>query len=445
MINPNLTNEALLQLREQHIPRGVATSHLISVASAHGARLWDVEGKEYIDFAGGYGALNVGHNHPRVVEAVKAQLEQLTHTCFQVALYEPYIRLAERLNNIAPGNFAKKTVFFTTGAEAIENSVKIARSYTGRPAIITFTNSFHGRTLLGMTLSGKARPFKQNFGPYAPEVYYTPFPDLYHGCSSEQALKGLQAVFDQQIPPDQVAAIVIEPVQGEGGFLPAPVDFLQELRQIANQHGILLITDEIQSGFARTGKMFAIEHSGVVPDLIVVAKSLAGGFPLSGVIGRAEVMDAPAPGGLGGTYAGNPLACVAALAVLDVIEDEGLLERADKVGQRLRESFLGWQRRWPEIGEVRGLSAMMAMEFVRDPQTKEPAPEIVHQLLEEGLEKGLMLVKAGLYGNVLRVLVPVTIEEPLLEKALAILDEILESTLAADRHYVGAKVEQPVA
>lgn len=437
-------NETLLELRNKHVPRGVATSHPIMVASAQGARLWDVDGKEYIDFAGGYGALNVGHNHPRIVQAVKDQLDHLTHTCFQVAMYEPYVRLAERLNAIAPGDFPRKTIFFTTGAEAVENAIKIARGYTGRPAIITFKNSFHGRTLLGMTLSGKAKPFKQNFGPYAPEVYYTSFPNLYRGCSTQQAINELNELFEEQIPADQVAAIIIEPVQGEGGFIPAPPDFLQELRRLTSQHGILLIADEIQSGFARTGKMFAIEHSGVTPDLITVAKSLAAGFPLSSVVGRAEVMDAPAPGGLGGTYAGNPLACVAGLETLNVIEDENLLERADRLGQRLRESFQGWQLRWPQIGEVRGLSAMLAMEFVTDPQTKEPDPEIVHQILDQALEKGLLLVKAGLYNNVVRVLVPIVIEDALLEKALAILGEVLENVLEP-AHSRTASIVQPVA
>ncbi len=439
------SNQALIKLREQNVPRGVSTAHQIFIQKAAGAQLWDVEGKEYIDFGGGYGALNVGHNHPRVVQAVKDQLEQLTHTCFQVAMYEPYVRLAERLNRLAPGNFAKKTIFFTTGAEANENAVKIARAYTNRPAIISFTNGFHGRTLLGMSLSGKSRPFKQNFGPYAPEIYYAPFPNPFQDFSTGQALKALNLMFDQQIPADQVAAIILEPVQGEGGFIPAPPEFLQGLRRIADRHGILLIDDEIQTGFGRTGKIFAIEHSGVVPDLITCAKSLAGGLPLSGVIGRAEIMDTPAPGGLGGTYAGNPLACAAALAVLDVIEEEHLLEKADRLGQRLEECFLGWQSRFPQIGDVRGVSAMIAMEFVQDRQTKEPAADLVHEILDKALERGLLLVKAGLYDNVIRVLTPVTIEADLLEKALAILGQILEETLAPATTQQTSKEVQPVA
>lgn len=429
MIESTTGNRELLRLREENVPRGVGSAHPIFAHRAEGARLWDVEGHEYIDFAGGFGALNVGHNHPKVVQAIKDQLDLVIHTSFQVTMYEPYVRLAEKLNQLAPGEAAKKTIFFTTGAEATENAVKIARAYTNRPAVISFTNSFHGRTLLGMTLTGKARPYKQNFGPYAPEVYYAPFPNPYQDFSSAQALKALNSLFDQQIPPDQVAAIIFEPVQGEGGFYPAPPEFLQGLRQVADRHGILLIDDEVQSGFGRTGKIFAIEHSGVVPDLIAVAKSLAGGMPLSGVVGRADVMDAPAPGGLGGTYAGNPLSCAAALAVLDVFEEENLLAKADRLGQRLWAAFRGWQARFPQIGDVRGLGAMLAMELVKDSQTKEPAPELVNVILEKARERGLLLVKAGLYNNVIRVLTPIVIEDDLLEKALAILGEVLEETL----------------
>jgi 4-aminobutyrate aminotransferase/(S)-3-amino-2-methylpropionate transaminase len=444
MLNSNSSNQELLQVREQNVPRGVSTAHQIFVDRARGAQLWDVEGKEYIDFAGGYGAMNIGHNHPRVVQAVKDQLEHVTHTCFQVTMYEPYVRLAERLNKLAPGDFPKKTIFFTTGAEANENAVKIARGFTRRSAIISFTNGFHGRTLLGMTLSGRARPFKQHFGPYAPGVYYAPFPNPYRGVTTEQALSALQDLFYQQIPPDEVAAIIYEPVQGEGGFLPGPPEFLQGLRRIADQYGILLIDDEIQSGFGRTGRLFATEHSGVVPDLITIAKSLAGGFPLSGVIGRADIMDTPEPGGLGGTYAGNPLSCAAGLAVLDVIQDENLLDRANRLGLRLKETFLDWQARFPQIGEVRGLSAMIALEFVQDAQTKAPAPGLVHDILDKALERGLLLVKAGLHDNVIRVLVPVNIEDALLDKALAILGEILEETLAPE-HGKASEVAAPVA
>ena len=308
----------LLELRQTAIPRGLGTAHPIIVARASGSQIWDVDAHEYIDFVGGIGVLNVGHSHPKVMQAVRAQLERLTHTCFQVAMYEPYLLLADRLNAIAPCSGPKKTLFLTTGAEAVENAVKIARAYTGRQAVIAFDLSFHGRTLMGMTLTGKAHPYRQNFGPFAPEIYHAPYPYTYRGWTAERSLEALQNLFLTSVTPEQVAAIIIEPVLGEGGFVPAPPEFLQALREICDIHGILLIADEIQSGFGRTGRMFAVEHSGVTPDLITVAKSMAGGLPLAAVIGRAEVMDAPEPGGLGGTYAGNPVACAAGLAVLDV-------------------------------------------------------------------------------------------------------------------------------
>ena len=419
----------LLDLREQHVPRGVATSHPLFVVRGEGARIWDVDGNEYIDFVGGIGVLNVGHNHPRIVQAVKAQLEQLTHTCFQVAMYEPYVRLAERLNRIMPGEGAKKTIFFTTGAEATENAVKIARAATNRPAVVAFNNSFHGRTLLGMSLTGKSRPYKQNFGPFAPEIYHTPFPYTYREWTTEEALNSLHDLFETQVAPNQVAAIIIEPVLGEGGFVPAPTEFLQELRRITTEHGILLIADEIQSGFGRTGKMYAIEHSGVEPDLITFAKSIAGGLPLSGVSGRAEVMDAPAPGGLGGTYAGNPLACAAGLAVLDVFEEEHLLERGQVLGGRLLEAFCEYQRRYPQIGDVRGIGPMLGMELVEDPETKTPATGLTGQIVDAARSRGLLLLKAGLYGNVIRVLVPLVASERDIDEALGALEGALSSVL----------------
>ncbi|HLZ57873.1 MAG TPA: 4-aminobutyrate--2-oxoglutarate transaminase [Ktedonosporobacter sp.] len=418
MLSNQSQTSTLLQLREQQVPRGVGNMHSIFTARAQGAQIWDIDGKEYIDFAGGIGVLNVGHNHPRVVQAIQDQLEHFTHTCFQVTMYEPYLRLAERLNALAPGGDAKKTMFLTTGAEAIENAIKIARDFTRRPAVIAFTHSFHGRTLLGLSLTGKATAYKQHFGPFAPEVYHAPFPYEYRGWSSEQALEALRELFQTQVTPDQVAAIVIEPVLGEGGFVPAPPQFLRELRSITQQYGILLIADEIQSGFGRTGKMFAVEHSGIVPDLITVAKSLAGGLPLSGVIGRADVMDAPAAGGLGGTYAGNPLACAAALAVLEVFEQEDLLARGQQLGKRLMDYSRSLQNEIEEIGDVRGLGPMIGLEFVYDRQSKKPAPEIVDQILADALAHGLLLIKAGLNGNVLRFLVPLVIEEPLITRAL---------------------------
>jgi 4-aminobutyrate aminotransferase/(S)-3-amino-2-methylpropionate transaminase len=372
--------------------------------------------------------LNVGHNHPRVVEAIKAQLEQLTHTCFQVAMYEPYVRLAERLNHAMPGAGAKKTILFTSGAEATENAIKIARAATNRPAVVAFNNSFHGRTLLGMSLTGKTRPYKQNFGPFAPEIYHTPFPYAYRGWTTERALDSLGELFETHVAPDRVAAIIIEPVLGEGGFVPAPTEFLQELHRITQANGILLIADEIQSGFGRTGKMYAIEHSGVEPDMITFAKSVAGGVPLSGVSGRAEVMDAPAPGGLGGTYAGNPLACAAGLAVFDIFEEENLLERGQALGNRLMDAFCKYQRRYPQIGDVRGIGPMLAMEFVQEPQTKKPAPELATKIVDEARNQGLLLLKAGLYANVIRVLVPLVAAERDIDDALNALEGALAYT-----------------
>lgn len=421
--------EALRALRESVVPRGVSNAHPLFVGRAEGARLWDVDGREYIDFAGGIGVLNIGHSHPRVVQAVRAQLERFTHTCFQVAMYEPYVRLAERLCELAPGTFPKKAIFLTTGAEATENAVKIARAATGRPAIVTFAHSFHGRTLLGMTMTGKARPYRQTFGPFAPEVYHAPFPYEYRGWSAARALEGLQELFETQVSPDRVAAVMIEPVLGEGGFVPAPAAFLHELRRITEEHGILLIADEIQSGFGRTGRLFAVEHAGVVPDMVAVAKSLAGGLPLSAVVGRADVMDAPAPGGLGGTYAGNPLACAAGLAVLDVFSEERLLEQGERLGERLMAHLRGLSERHPQVGDARGIGPMAAIEIVRDRESRAPAPEVVDRMLPAARERGLILLRAGLHGNVVRVLVPLNIEAALLERALAIFDSALEEAL----------------
>ena len=325
----------LVELRRRYIPRGITTAHPMVADHAKGAELWDVAGRRYIDFAGGIGVMNVGQGHPHVMEAVKAQLDRVTHTSFQVVMYESYLRLAERLSALAPGEGEKKAIFFSTGAEAVENAVKIARAYTGRPAVISFQGSFHGRTLLALSLTGSVVPYKQNFGPYATEIFQVPFPYEYHGWSTEMALAALDDLFESAVAPERVAAIIIEPVLGEGGFVPAPKAFLEQLRALTKRHGILLIVDEIQSGFGRTGKFFAIEHSGISPDLVTVAKSLAAGFPLSGVVGRADVMDAPGPGGLGGTYGGNPVACAAGLAVLDVMRDERR-RRARPRGDRAR-------------------------------------------------------------------------------------------------------------
>jgi 4-aminobutyrate aminotransferase/(S)-3-amino-2-methylpropionate transaminase len=422
-------NQALWQLRERYVPRGVAQAHPVFVARAEGARLWDVDGREYLDFAGGIGVMNVGHGHPRVLQAVRAQLERFTHACFQVTPYETYVRLAERLSALAPGSFPKKTIFLTTGAEAVENAVKIARAHTGRPAVVALTHSFHGRTLLGMSLTGKASYYKQNFGPFAPEVYHAPAPYPYRGVSDGLALEGLEELFRTQVDPERVAALILEPVLGEGGFIPLSPEYLRAVRRITEAHGILLVADEIQSGFGRTGKMWAIEHSGVVPDLITFAKSVAAGLPLSGVVGRAEAMDAPRPGGLGGTYAGNPLACAAGLAVLDVFAEEGLLERAEALGKALWAGLRRLQERFPQVGEVRGLGPMVALELVRDRLSKEPAPELAQAVLEAARDQGLILLKAGMFGSVLRILVPLVATPEEAEEGLRRLEAAMEACL----------------
>jgi 4-aminobutyrate aminotransferase/(S)-3-amino-2-methylpropionate transaminase len=430
MISNQSRTAALLRARQDNVPRGVGNTHPIFAARAQGAQLWDIDGNEYVDFAGGIGVMNIGHSHPRVLQAVQAQLERFTHTCFQVVMYDTYVRLAERLNQLAPGAFPKKTIFLTTGAEAVENAVKIARLATGRPGIISFTSSFHGRTLLGMSLTGKASGYKQNFGPFAPEVYHAPFPYAYRGWDSERALAALNDLFHTDITPDRVAGIIIEPVLGEGGFVPAPPEFLHALRRITEDHGIVFIADEIQSGFGRTGKLFAVEHSGVAPDLITIAKSMAGGIPLAGVIGRADLMDAPAPGGLGGTFAGNPLACAAGLAVLDIFEQEKILDRAQQVGEHLQSRLRAMQADLPVIGEVRGLGPMAAIELVRDPHTREPAPEVTDRVVALSRERGVLLIKAGLHGNVVRILAPLVIDDALLDHALDTLAGVIaEATL----------------
>jgi 4-aminobutyrate aminotransferase / (S)-3-amino-2-methylpropionate transaminase / 5-aminovalerate transaminase len=424
----NQTQE-LLKRREQSIPRGLGNTHPIFIAKAEGARVWDIDGNEYVDFIGGIGVLNVGHNHPRVVQAVTEQIQKLTHMCFQVAYYEPYVQLAEKLNAAAPGDFPKKSILFTSGAEATENAIKISRAYTKRPAVIAFNNSFHGRTLMGMTLTGKSKPYKQNFGPFAPEVYRTPFPYDYRGWDTARAIDALHETFETQVAPDRVAAIIIEPVLGEGGFVPAPTEFLQHLRAITQQHGIVFISDEIQSGFGRTGKLYAIEHSGIAPDMITFAKSIAGGIPVSGVTGRADIMDAPDPGGLGGTFAGNVLACAAGLAVFEIFEQENLLERAQALGQHLHATLTGWQSRYPQIGEVRGLGPMIALELVQDAETKAPAPELVKKVIVEARARGLLLLSAGLYGNVIRVLIPLVATQQDIADGLAAFEGALRVAL----------------
>ena len=408
-------------LRTRYIPRGITSAHPITAARARGSELWDVDGRRYVDFAGGIGVMNVGHAHPRVMKAVEEQLQNATHTSFQVVQYESYLRLAERLCEVAPIEGERKAIFFSTGAEAIENAVKIARAATGREAVISFRGAFHGRTLLALSLTGSVQPYKQSFGPYAAEVYQTPFPYSYRGWTAEAALADLDSLLESEVGPKRVAAIVIEPVLGEGGFVPAPFEFMKGLRELCDRHGILLIADEIQTGFGRTGKFFAVEHSGVRPDLMTVAKSLAAGFPLSGVVGRAEVMDAPDPGGLGGTYGGNPVACAAALAVMDVMRDERLPERAARIGSVVEERMRTWAQDHEIIGDVRALGAMVGMELVRDRKTKEPADKETAKVLATAREKGLILLRCGVHHNVVRTLMPLTIPDEQLEEGLDIL------------------------
>ena len=421
-VSATRTSEAdLAELRTKYVPRGITSAHPIAVDRARGSELWDVSGKRYIDFAGGIGVMNVGHAHPRVMKAVQEQLDKATHTSFQVVHYESYLKLAQRLCEVTPIQGDKKAIFLSTGAEAIENAVKIARAATGREAVISFRGGFHGRTLLALSLTGSVQPYKQNFGPYAAEIYQTPFPYSYRGWTAEAALADLGNLLESEVSPNRVAAIVIEPVLGEGGFVPAPLDFLRKLRELCDRHGILLIADEIQTGFGRTGKFFGIEHSGVQPDLMTVAKSLAAGFPLSGVVGKAEIMDAPDPGGLGGTYGGNPVACAAALAVMDVMRDEKLPERAARIGSVVEERMQSWAGEHKQIGDVRVVGAMAGMELVRDRGTKEPADRETAKILATAREKGLIVLRCGIHHNVVRTLMPLTIPDEQLEEGLDIL------------------------
>ena len=424
------TNDSLLARRQAAVARGVSLAHPVFVERAENALLWDADGKRYVDFAGGIAVLNTGHRHPRVMEAVRAQLERVTHTCFQVTGYEPYVALCERLNGLAPGGGAHKTLLMTTGAEAIENAVKIARAATGRSAVISFSGGFHGRTLMALALTGKVDPYKAGFGPYPAEVYHAPFPHALHGVSVDDSFDAIAQIFKCDVAAERVAAIVFEPVQGEGGFIVAPKEFVTRLRELCDRHGILLIADEIQSGAGRTGRMFAMEHFGVAADLYTLAKSLAGGFPLSAVVGRTEVMDACGPGGLGGTYAGNPVACAAALAVLDVFEQEKIFERAERVGDRIGAALDGLAARHPEISEVRRLGAMIAFELCEHGDPKRPAAEQTKRLTARAREIGLILLSCGVYGNVVRILVPITAEDAVIDEGLAMLAEAAGEILA---------------
>lgn len=421
------TSAELHERRIAAVPRGVAHATTIYAKRAKNAELWSEDGKRYIDFASGIAVVNTGHQHPKIVAAIEAQLKAFSHACFQVTPYESYVRLAERLNAIAPVARPAKTILLSTGAEAVENAVKVARAHTGRPGIVSFSGGFHGRTLMAMALTGKVVPYKKGFGPFPADVYNVSFPNTYHGVSSEQSLDALRTLFKYTADPSSIAAIIIEPVQGEGGFYIAPFDFLRALRALCDEHGILLIADEIQTGFARTGKMFGLEHSGVKADVVTLAKGLGGGLPLSAVTGRADVMDASSPGGLGGTYAGNPVACAAAHAVLDVIEEEKLCARAEAIGKIIVDRCNNMRNRSNQncIGDVRGLGAMCAIELVKDTASAEPAPQLTQTVMKVANEKGLILLSCGTYGNVIRFLVPLTASDDIVHDGMDIFEASL--------------------
>jgi 4-aminobutyrate aminotransferase/(S)-3-amino-2-methylpropionate transaminase len=425
-----MSDNADLQRRHAAaVPRGVASASAIYAARAENAEIWDVEGRRYVDFAAGIAVLNTGHRHPRVMDAVRAQLDAFTHTAFQVVPYEQYVAVAERLNALAPFEEAAKTILFTTGAEALENAVKIARAATGRSAVITFTGAFHGRTMLTMAMTGKVSPYKRAFGPMPAEIFHVPFPVPQYGVSVEDSLRALELLFRAAVDVSRVAAIVIEPVQGEGGFHVAPPELLRALRAVCDTQGILLIADEVQSGMARTGRMFAIEHAGVEPDMITVAKSLAGGFPLSAVVGRTGIMDAVEPGGLGGTFAGSPIACAAALAVLDVIDDERLMERATTMGDRIRCRLQSFEKRDDirPIAFLRGLGSMLAFDVVKSRAATEPDAIGAKAVTGRALELGLVVLTCGVFGETIRLLPPLTASDDLIDEGLDILGSALRT------------------
>lgn len=426
-----MTDSRMLSSRkEAAVARGVSTRGIYAVR-AENAELWDADGRRYIDFAAGIAVNNTGHRHPKVMAAVAEQAQSFTHTCFHVAPYESYLRLAERLNAAAPGDFPKKTMLVTTGAEAVENAVKMARAYTGRSGVIAFSGAFHGRTLLGMALTGKVAPYKKGFGAMPAEVVHAPFPNEYHGVSEAQALADLERLFASSVDPERVAAIIVEPVQGEGGFNIAPFGFLRAVREICDRHGIVLIGDEVQAGIARTGKMFGFEYAGVAPDLVTMAKGLAGGFPLSAVTGRTEIVDAPGAGGLGGTYAGNPLAVAAANAVLDIVEEEALCLRAAEMGERIRARLEAISRRQGMecIGNVRGLGAMNAFELVTDRETRAPDAALTGRIVAEAETRGLILLSCGTRYNVIRLLPPLTTPWAQVDEALDIIEASIEAAV----------------
>jgi len=431
---PGPKSREILERRNQFVPKGVSNNSQAFVKKAQGALVEDVDGNVFIDFAGAIGTINVGHSHPRVVRALQEQASQFIHTGFNVMMYESYITLAERLAKLAPGNFDKQVAFFNSGAEAVENAVKIARKYTKRQGVISFTRGFHGRTLMTMTMTSKVKPYKYEFGPFAPEVYRAPYPYVYRrpdGMSEQQYSEMVIEQFEQflisDVAPETIAAVVMEPVQGEGGFIVPDISFVQKVREICTKYGIVFVADEIQTGFSRTGKYFAIEHFGVEPDLITISKSMGAGVPISGVIGRKEIMEAAESGEIGGTYSGSPLGCRAALTVLDIIESENLNERSDKLGARVIEKMRALAERFDCIGDVRGLGSMCAMELVKDRVTKVPDKEGVNKVVKAAGERGLLLLSAGIYSNVIRLLMPLTITDDQLEEGLSILEEAFEA------------------
>jgi 4-aminobutyrate aminotransferase / (S)-3-amino-2-methylpropionate transaminase / 5-aminovalerate transaminase len=427
---PGPRSREIIERKERVVADPLGLYLPIMIAEGRGATVTDVDGNSFVDFTGGVGCLNVGHAHPRVVAAVQEQAARFLHTDFTIVPYEIYVDYAERLTALAPFAGPSKAAFFNAGTEAVENAVKFARGYTRRPAVIGFEGGFHGRTLLSLTLTSKTHPYKAGLGPFAPEVYRVPFPDEYRGITGRDALDAIERALSTQVAAETVAAIVVEPVQGEGGFIPAPQEFMEGLRAICDREGILLVVDEVQTGFGRTGRMFAIEHYGVEPDLMTVAKSIAGGLPLSGVVGKAEIMDSLWDNAVGGTYVGNPVTLAAACAVLDVFEEEGLVERARRIGDTIRSRMLGWQERFEAIGDVRGIGAMLAVEYVEDRETKEPAPGIASRVAEEAATRGLLLLKAGVHSNCNRVLCPLVITDTELEEGLGAWEEALEAVLA---------------
>ncbi len=429
-----MNNKSLQDRKDLAFARGQSTLTSVFIEKAENAELWDVQGRRYIDLGSGIAVVNTGHNHPRVRAAAINQLDKFSHTCLTVTPYASAVELAEALNAIAPGNTPKKTVLVTTGAEAVENSIKIARCYTGRSGVIAFSGAFHGRTNFTLGLTGRVVPYKTGFGPFPGEIYHVPFPNTYHGISVEESLNALTTLFSVEVDPNHVAAIIIEPVQGEGGFYAAPAEFMQSLRRVCDQHGILLICDEIQSGFARTGKMFACEYADIEPDLITMAKGIAGGFPLAAVVGKAEIIDSPLPGGLGGTYGGSPIGCAAALAVLEVIADEKLCERAISIGENIVTRLNTMQSAYPQqIGSIRHLGAMIAIELVHECDANKPNPVLTNAIVAEAARNGLILLSCGIYGNVIRFLPPLTITDVLIDESMNMLEKTLATLLESSR------------